>query len=269
MLVLRTACIMFDVVEPATIDLYIARVERYHIRYGATFWALLYQTESRMRRERFTRILQRGSCQELMRQQTTADSSLNKKPPLDPEKPWEYCFFVAAEFEKDYWYEEFVEVVQSVRNDPRAVARHLGTDAPIAASSSQPPLDDDYRVPLRSAGQDRGRGRERERSRRRARTGASRVHRVGDDGLYSHNRQDGELCKGFQNGTCKIVRGQIRCPKDWSKFHQCGKCLSETHGAYKCSSESKPSDAKPEEDKKIIKFHPRGGRGGGRGQRRR
>ena len=58
--VLRTALIMLGEVEPNTLDLYVRRIRKLNARYGERAWALLYQTEARMRHEEFPVIFRWG-----------------------------------------------------------------------------------------------------------------------------------------------------------------------------------------------------------------
>ena len=86
----------------------------------------------------------------------------------------------------------------------------------------------------------------------------NKVHKTGEDGLFSHNRRDVPLCPGFQKGQCHSRAGSSACPKDRSLVHQCAKCLHEKHGAERCSN-----DMAAEPPSKRLK----GGKGKGKGKK--
>ena len=88
------------------------------------------------------------------------------------------------------------------------------------------------------------------------RRGSTRAHEVGADGLLTQNRQGVGLCRGFQTGACKSVRGSIKCPANSRDSHQCGKCLSPSHGAHH------PHERTAEVKKPPVK--PQGGKGRGK-----
>ena len=243
MKVLRVVVIMFMVAVPANYDYYTRKVRRLYNRYGPRAWALLYQAEARMRREHFIRILRLAST--------------TKPKGFDPEKPWGYVFKAAAD-DRDYWSEEFVEVAQTARLDNKAADKEVGTDSAIAGGVTLNERVDD-RVRDQGRGRDRGSGGDD-----RKRKANLRIHDVGPDGLLKTNRQGHPLCKGFQTGACKVVKGQIRCPVNYSDHHQCGKCLDPRHGAYKCPCDDEYVKEPP---KSVQRQQDRRGRGGGRGGR--
>ena len=71
-----------------------------------------------------------------------------------------------------------------------------------------------------------------------ARTPDVREHRLGDDGLFTHNRRGSELCKLYQSGECVETDRRGFCARNPQRRHQCAKCLNESHGANRCPLES-------------------------------
>ena len=49
--VFRTACIMLDIISPAALDAYRDHIRRYANRFREECWALIYQADTRARRE--------------------------------------------------------------------------------------------------------------------------------------------------------------------------------------------------------------------------
>ena len=75
-----------------------------------------------------------------------------------------------------------------------------------------------------------------------------REHRLGDDGLFTHNRRGVELCRVFQTGECLEKDRRGFCAKNSSRRHQRAKCLNEFHGAGPCPSVA-PRAPKPNHGK--------------------
>ena len=56
----RTGCIMLDVLDPATLDAYLAHLESYVLRYGAAAWPIICQADLHARTENIERV--RRAC---------------------------------------------------------------------------------------------------------------------------------------------------------------------------------------------------------------
>ena len=80
-LFVRTACIMFGVIEPAVLDRYM-KVIRGHARRYPRCWALIYQADVRMRSERAMKIRD-----ELEDQHEIALDN-HWPTPFNPKQPW-------------------------------------------------------------------------------------------------------------------------------------------------------------------------------------
>ena len=78
-----------------------------------------------------------------------------------------------------------------------------------------------------------------------------KVHRVDEQGRFTHNRKGAKLCTDFQSGRCPDGPMTGVCPLQPGHRHQCNRCLLPTHGGDAC---------------KGVKG---GGRGRGRGKGRR
>ena len=92
--------------------------------------------------------------------------------------------------------------------------------------------------------------------------GAERVNKKDGDGKYTHNRQDVELCRGYQTGKCTHTVGSDGCGRDPKLAHQCSICLSPGHGAHRCKTVIKYD----KDDQGAGNPWKRGGGGGGRGR---
>ena len=243
MLVLRVIFIMLKLVSKAAFDGYVRRVERYWERYGDSAWALLYQAESRMRRDRFP----------IIWRYLAADADDDADHPFNrPEKRWSLVWSRAAFKERSYWQEEFTEIAHLVRIDRRVLAKELGTDAAIEGSRRDPV----ERSPLR-----RPRGSSPGGPATKKRKTNTREHHVDPTtGRFTHNRSGKRLCPGFQTGECVSAKGSLLCPKNANDSHQCDKCLDHRHGS--CSDRCGVKDVKEITVPKVPAFR---GRGGGRG----
>ena len=93
--VLRTALIMLGEVEPNTLDLYVRRIRKLNARYGERAWALLYQTEARMRHEEFPVIYRWGSDPKRKERTSSNDPAA---PAFDGNRPWECVVSGSTEF---------------------------------------------------------------------------------------------------------------------------------------------------------------------------
>ena len=61
-----------------------------------------------------------------------------------------------------------------------------------------------------------------------------------EDGVYVRNRKGKDLCKKFNQGSCNSShKGNIICPNDQNRRHQCSKCLGTDHPAAECGSSEK------------------------------
>ena len=210
-------------ITPSKLDAYEKTIRQFHDRYGKACWAIIYQADVRARLEQVERIRRRG--------QEAYESArrLGLSHPFDPNRPWEWVWKELAE-DYIFWNKEVVEPSMLYLAKTANLTQLLADDAPIVKASS--PASASAAAPTsRPATGD-------SRPSKRQRGPDVRVHRIGEDGMFTHNRRDMELCKLFQTGECteKDIHGN--CSRNPSRRHQCSKCLSELHGANKCPNDT-------------------------------
>jgi hypothetical protein len=244
--VYQTAMIMLDACSPPYLLAYAALIGHYNKRYGARCWALIYQMESRFRKE----TMERGRRQ--------ANDDLDEAiarggtHPFDPARPWEYIFKMATEggaSEAKYWHINIEEPCVLIIAGRYSTAEFLEGDAPVCAASSahiatagtpgsyvvadnggsaarRPPAQQP--PPKRQATVDRA---PKQQLPPRAKTGPA----IEKDGKYVTNRVGNYLCINFNAGMCPAKKGAHVCPKDDKLRHNCNLCLSSSHGANTCT----------------------------------
>ena len=97
---LKTGLVMFDAVSLGWIDLYHAKQQKYHRRYGAQVWHVQYQAEVKMRREAMERTCRRG---ELEHPPAIAAGNTQE---YEPDHPWQSLWKQAVEHSDKFWKEE-------------------------------------------------------------------------------------------------------------------------------------------------------------------
>jgi hypothetical protein len=252
--VYQTAMIMLDACAPPYLIAYSALIGHYAKRYGARCWALIYQMETRFRRETMERGRRRASAE--------LDKAIvaGQTHDFDPARPWEYIFRKAAD-EHRYWHQNVEEPAMLIITGKFSTDGFLDGDAPISSSShahlathGTPGLAlggggggkgtprqalPDYRPPAQAPPQKRKAIEDRP---------GSKQHNV-SGGRFTTNRSGNSLCMSFNSGNCTGTAGNIMCPVDSPRRHNCSLCLSPDHGAHACSQ----SEAKPPPYKKQKK----------------
>ena len=109
--------------EPQTLDDYQAKIIKLSKRYGVKSWALLYQSEARMRGDQFVRWFRTGSAEHEEAVKKGGTHAFN------PERPWEWVFRQAIN-DREFWVDEYTEVATLMKVDNAIIARELGDDAP-------------------------------------------------------------------------------------------------------------------------------------------
>ena len=255
--VLRCILIMLRLVSIAALDEYSALIGHLYKRYGPKCWALLYQTEDRMRRERMIRLKRKGAALHQEAKDRGHTTSFDESRPWD----WVWREAVGDAEQTKYWTPMFREAANLICSGAISEQEVLDDDAPIdrpgRAAASPPPR----RGRERSRKRDRSRNNRDDYPSKRQRSGAQRVHKVGPDGLLVMNRQGIELCKGFQCGKCNEPAIRGRCPQNNNKAHNCAKCLDQDHGADECERAVK-------EPSSSSSGRGRGGKGKGKGRGR-
>jgi hypothetical protein len=226
-MVFRTACIMLDIVTPAALDQYKDHIKQYSLRYQHVCWALLYQADTRARRELCERIRRTGMA--------LFDSLAAGVPPgqpvvceYNPNRPWEYVFRKLTQ-EFSFWKKELEDpamliLTHAVRHSDSAVTG----ESPIASRAQEHIAD---------VASMHGMGKNTQSSsqspKKKMARPAERQFNFDESGANTTNRRGLQLCPGFQTGACT---GRT-CPSD-AGAHQCSVCLQPTHGAKDHSSSS-------------------------------
>lgn len=195
-MVFRTGSVMLEQITPSRLDGYEKVIRHYHDRYGKLCWRIIYQADVRARMEHVERLRRRGQ----EGYDRARQAGLTHE--FDPLKPWEWVYLeLIADF--SYWQKELVEPCMLLLAKSAHLNQLVKDDAPVdraavTASTSSPSAPKPPPPPAVNRPAKRQRGPD------------VREHRLGDDGLYTHNRRGAELCKLFQTGECKEKDSNVR-----------------------------------------------------------
>ena len=183
-------------------------------RYGESCWAIVYQADVRARLEHSERMRRQGE------EEHQKATSLGMPHEYDAAKPWEYVWNALVEDQR-FWHKEVEEPCLLVKAKSATLNNMVEADAPIGRDTlaSQPAYEANPQSPKKRKNQER-------------------VHKLGDDGLLTHNRRGTALCEGFQKGECKEANPDGTCKRAPTLRRQCAKCLSPVHGASQCPTAS-------------------------------
>ena len=239
--VFRTGCIMFDAIAPARLDQYEKVIRKYAERYGKSCWPIIYQADVRARLEQTERLRRQG--------QDASDTAAasGHTHPFNAAKPWDWVWKELS-MDMQFWHREIEEPCILYLTKTANMQQMIDDDAPV----EQPSASAGHKAPPRTVSNEDIR-----RAPKRAKGPDIREHKVGDDGLLTHNRRGIELCRNFQTGNCEGSDPRGFCKQNSKRRHQCAKCLSDLHGAHRCTLET-PRTPRPN--------HPKG-RGKGRGRK--
>eukprot|EP00435_Cladocopium_sp_Y103_P026048 s3225_g6.t1 len=221
-MVFRTGAIMFEQISPSRLDMYEKVIRQYSERYGRSCWPILYQADVRARLEHVERVRRRGQ------EGYEAAQRSGLTHPFDPDKPWEWVWGEMAN-DFNFWNREVVEPCMLLLAKSSNMSQLLDNDAPVSKTPAATPS-----TPAMPTNNSRGQDMAARASQKRQRGPDVREHRVGEDGMFTHNRRGMELCKMFQTGECLECDARGFCSRNSSRRHQCAKCLSDRHGASKC-----------------------------------
>ena len=199
-----------DQISPARLDNYEKNIRSYVERYGDSCWAIIYQADVRARLEHSERMRRQGEDDH---QKAT---NLGMPHDYDSAKPWEYVWNALVEDQR-FWRKEVEEPCLLVKAKSAAIQTMVEADAPIGRDS----------LALTSALETNSLAPKRRRVQ-------ERMHKIGEDGLLTHNRRGTQLCEGYQKGECKDATPDGSCKRNPAFRHQCAKCLSPMHGASQC-----------------------------------
>ena len=235
--VLSTALLMLDVVRRPRLIAYRNHIQEFAEMHGPQGWALLYQADVRCRQEWMESI----RCR-LQLAHTTA-LALGTTTSFRADKPWDSVWEAAVEDEK-FWKREFERPAGKLSNFLAGVEG----DAPIhrgASSHSQPNLPN---PPPRQQQLPPVQARQPQPQRASWRT-------------HNDSSPPEELCRGFQDGSCRIGQGHHgQCGRDKKLRQQCAICLGTRHGALQCPPGEKGGKHNQQGNQKR-------GQGGGKNQK--
>lgn len=247
------AMIMLDVMDLGPLQMYKAKVELLHGRYGESkVWALLYQADTRARLEHMPRI----KLSLYQKHQEAVNSG--GTTPYDDGRPWNYTLHTLANDDK-FWAHEFVEPALIVLADAKGTGPITSDDAKIAGTR-QSKNESAGSTTLPSAGSLSDAITVRPRN-------ANRTGRVHDvlDGSYRSNRTGYQLCADFNAEKCGNTIQGSWCGNHSSLAHQCSRCLG-CHPVTKCPHAETPQVGWVKTDK-GKKGKGKGKKGRGRGGR--
>ena len=243
--VFRTACVMLGIASYAALDAYKDHIKSYAYTYSNETWTLLYQADTRARREHTHRIRRNASKFSTDAKVVDSDGIV-----FDPSMPWEYVF---RKLPKDFsfWKKEFESAAILITANIYRPDASVTGEVPVAANSTMHISDPHLNVSGRgggggaganaaaSVGGDPSPKKRQKRPRSRLPPG-SRVYETDDQGRSTRNRQGKEICFGFQDGSCTT----LPCPRNPQFVHQCQICLSNSHGAHQCDRNNKKGKGK-------------------------
>jgi hypothetical protein len=211
------------------LEFYRRRILRYHDKFGHQFWHLLYQALVRCLGEHMPAVLVRGT-----RERARALAAVPpERHALDPDRPWQWVIQQVTIDAGGWWDDQFEEPAAKMpgASSTPLVREALGDDAPIergSARTAAPGGGGEVAAPRRQPKATPG---------ARSRTPQHYTTGDGDAERYSHNRgtrnESKALCASFNTTGCDPSHPQYPsiCPRDWSKAHQCDRCLSTDHGS--------------------------------------
>lgn len=258
--VFSNVCIMLDIVDLGTLTKYKDIIERFHNRYGAPIWALLYQADNRFRLELVDRTRRQIQAEDeaLKVAHGTAPGPPPKVPGYDAKRPWNLAYQRAMN-QESYWREEVIEPAMMVLTKVSGMTDILDGDAKVKPDNMAQAATPMAREPSASAPSrmlNAQLSAPKMRPRNSNRTG--RHHSV-EDGKYLLNRTGYSLCGAFNEGKCQSTNPGGWCPTSWDTVHQCSRCLGQ-HPAVRC-----PHEAMPQPNFLKSQKGKGRGRGGGSG----
>ena len=128
LMVFRSAMVMMEFASPSSLDGHGDHVRQYSTRFGTQCWALIYQTDTRARREHAERLRRRANTE------LTALDAIGVKGAYNPKRPWEYVFRqLPVEFA--FWKRELEDPALLIL--ARAPVAAITSEAPVAKTRDQ------------------------------------------------------------------------------------------------------------------------------------
>ena len=198
-MVARTAFIMLSITQPSGYDAYHELIRSYAMRYGELCWALIYQADTRARRELAERIYRRLDL---------AGSFLVNGSPVA--MPWDLVYRVMVD-EYSFWRREIEDPAIIIITKANAGGRMVEGDAPIARNPG------DFIAPMdHIAGTSSGSGAYDAGSRKKAKLTRSTSNTSSQpsrdtSGNYTSSKSNVGLCPDWNSGSCVYLEKD--CPK--------------------------------------------------------
>ena len=218
--VFRCALVMLNIASPSAADAYRDHVRQYATRYTSVCWPLIYQADTRARRELLVRLQRRLVAERARSPDPTAH-------PYDPQMPWDHVLrSVGDEF--SFWKKELEDPAMMILMRAKSTSEEVSGEAPVARTAA-----DHISTPQASGSAPNLAGPPAAKKRRSAHVSQSqRFYSRGPDGNWTTNRKGAQLCGKFQLGECNV----LPCPVNSRNAHQCARCLG-NHPAKDCQSQ--------------------------------
>ena len=235
--VFRVLAIALNVISPARLDAYYAKIEELSRLYPDC-WALIYQADVRSRKEHAGRIKYKLA----LKFDYYTKNGWQAHEVYDPTRPWEYVFHSLASREKEWWEKQVETPCWRINMKLASMGQFLGGDAlttttmgALTSAGPRNPFPGTQRtetVPYR--GKRTAEDTPPLTNKRLALTDAPPVPTTPlstgvDRPLLS--RKGKEICKGFNAGTCMHMNGNGYCSADGSSLHICSICRKAGHSA--------------------------------------
>ena len=194
---------MLGVLTQARCEAYVNLIRKYHTRYGAKCWTIIYQAEVRARQEQWER------CRRLAAEEQRKAAAAGLAHEYDPDMPWEHSRRMLVESVR-FWKDELEDPCMLILTKSASASAFVETEG------------------------DHKRDTEKVKSPGIKLRLEDKSHNV-TEGRYTTNRRGVRLCEGFNAGECKEVDKYGRCAKDSNRVHQCNRCLSTDHIGSSCT----------------------------------
>jgi hypothetical protein len=201
---------MLEMVSPAACDLYRDHVKQYNTRYSTgggqeSCWALIYQSDTRARRELAERIRRKGQLDfEQIKSSTPEGRPIVSE--YDPKRPWDYVFRKLP-LEFSFWKRELEDPAMLIITKAIRAGAPVSGEVPVAKQPHDHVADV---ASLVSPGGSGGRANSGNQGNKRTRAGEKKAKQTA-------------ACIHFNRGGCN----NSSCPYD----HTCSVCGAHDHGA--------------------------------------
>jgi hypothetical protein len=126
----KTGMIMHEAISPSALEAYSRIISRYAARYGVACWGLIYQADTRFRRELILRM------KRTVEVDYNAAIAAGKHHQYDPDLPWEYCLRF-ADREHSFWKLQLEDPCVYINTGAEKAINLVDGDAPIVRRTDQ------------------------------------------------------------------------------------------------------------------------------------